>query len=484
MVSTLHHFTTPLVESRAIRKNWEIALGVRLPLALYTHTIAAKNPFKTVFVDEEGTEMRRESHLLTKTEIDESIGHSSSRTTHQRGESRNDETANASSSTGFKRVKVERKKLYVYYFGDTKVPIDEEDEAQYNHHNFNEGEQRGCMKLIQFAKKDYIKECYLIGHNSFVAVPGWEKKTSERDLKAMHVTMSLINAMLDNNVFAICRYAPDAAKHLQLMALVPHKDVERNLVYLKAFRLPFAEDMRPFNFDNVSVSCPQPSHQQANLVDELIDAMQFNAENDSLEPECVLNPFFQRQCTALKLKALNSKANIEDDSKLGELICPSGFLKRGLEPNPKLLENAKHVLSSISSDEYGFNLQEEESKVKVEHTQTRYIDRARARLSDNFDFHMETLLDEVSVMTGAEAEEADSLYAIALARLLSLRSLAIEFGRHAEFNEWLLSSKNRWPEWALYCSSNPNPPTLISSSECPGSEYSEYEATTIWSDVN
>lgn len=55
--SVVHHFTTPTVDSRAIRKNWEIAPGVRLPLAMYTKSVAAKNPLKSVFVNEEGVEV-------------------------------------------------------------------------------------------------------------------------------------------------------------------------------------------------------------------------------------------------------------------------------------------------------------------------------------------------------------------------------------------------------------------------------------------
>ncbi|VDM62836.1 unnamed protein product [Angiostrongylus costaricensis] len=389
----------PMVDSRAIRKSWEIAPGVRLPLTMYTKTAVAKNPFKSVFVNEDGIEMHRESRLQTRL--------------------RNDDTMNASNSANLTRINFEKQRLYVYYFGDTKVPIGEEDEAQYNCHNFNEGEQRGCMKLIQFAKKDYIKECYFMGHNSFVAVPGWEKKTSERDLRAMRITLSLINAMLENDVIAICRYAPDAAKHLQLMALMPHKDEKFGLVYLKAFRLPFAEDMRPFNFVNVCASCPKPSRADENG---------FNLQE------------------VVKVKRRRQEIRQENISEwLAEL------------------EGA-----------------EEESKVKVKNPQIRFIDRARVRLNDNFDFHMASLLDEVSVlMTGAEDEESNLLYGIALARLLSLRSLAIEFGRHAEFNEWLRSSKNRWPEWALFCSSMENPATLISNSECPSSEYSDNEATSI-----
>uniref|UniRef100_A0A0K0D0G1 EF-hand domain-containing protein n=1 Tax=Angiostrongylus cantonensis TaxID=6313 RepID=A0A0K0D0G1_ANGCA len=197
--------------------------------------------------------------------------------------------------------------------------------------------------------------------------------------------------------------------------------------------------------------------------------------------------------------------------KISELVSPSAFLKRGLEPSSELLESAKRVLNALSDDENGFNLQEvvkakrpkqeirqenisewlaeletaeEESKVK--HPQIRFVDRARARLSDNFDFHMASLLDEVSVLTGAEDEESDLLYGIALARLLSLRSLAIEFGRHAEFNEWLLSSKNR-PEWARFCSSiafamsvsvAPSLDTVVDEIKVPSSSLSE-ESNTV-----
>ncbi|KAK6057723.1 Ku70/Ku80 beta-barrel domain protein, partial [Cooperia oncophora] len=286
--------------SRAIRKNWEIAPGVRLPLAMYTKAVMAKNPLKSVLVNEEGVEMHRQTRFLSTSK---------------------NVSAAAESDAELDDLEDEEKRIQVYYFGDTKVPIGEDDESRYNRHNFNEGEQRGCMKLIQFTKRENIKECYFIGRNSFVVVPGWEKKTSERDLEAMRTTLSLISAMLENDVVAICRYAPDAAKHLQLMALIPHRDEELDFVYLQALRLPFAEDMRPFNFVNVSESCPKPNHKQVNLIDELIDVMQFNAESGLMEAECVLNPFFQRQCTAMKLKALNDIKS-GDDSKIADLIAP------------------------------------------------------------------------------------------------------------------------------------------------------------------
>ncbi|KAK6024420.1 Ku70/Ku80 beta-barrel domain protein [Ostertagia ostertagi] len=355
-VSVVHHFSTPVVDSRAIRKNWEIAPGVRLPLAMYTKSVAAKNPLKSVLVNEEGVEAE-------------------------------------SSSSQFADLTEREKRIQVYYFGDTKVPIGEDDEDRYNRHNFNEGEQRGCMKLIQFTKRENIKECFFIGRNSFVVVPGWEKKTSERDLEAMRTTVSLISAMLENGVVAICRYASDAAKHLQLMALIPHRDEELDFVYLQALRLPFAEDMRPFNFVSVSESCPKPNHKQMNLIDELIDVMQFSAESGSMEPESVLNPFFQRQCTAMKLKALNN-INSGDDSKIADLIAPSSFLKRGLEPHPDLLEEGR--VSLHETEKY--------------YTYHRLFDDARDRLNDNFEFHMSSMLEEVVVMVSADDEEAEQLY--------------------------------------------------------------------------
>ncbi|KAK6730452.1 hypothetical protein RB195_007118 [Necator americanus] len=452
---------------------------------MYTKAVPAKNPLKSVLVDEHGIEMHRQSRFLTNVRAGDGTG--------------------GSASIEFKELISKDQKIQVHYFGDTKVTIGEDDEKRYKGHNFNEGEQRGCMKLIQFTKKENIRECYYIGRNSFVVVPGWEKKTSDRDSEAMLTTLSLISAMLENDVVAICRYAPDAAKHLQLMALIPHRDEELDLPYLQALRLPFAEDMRPFNFVNLNVTCPKPSHKQLNFIDELIDVMQFNTENGSLEPTCVLNPFFQRQCTAMKLKALNTIDG--DDKKICDLIAPSSFLKRGLEPDSKMLKTAKHVLDAIQSEESGFCLQEvvkpkrvkqeirqedisewlaeleaapkEEISAKTKDTkkptQVRFIDRARARLTDNFEFHMASLLDEVSVMTAAEDEEAEQLYGIAHARLLSLRELAIEFGRPTEFNEWLLCSKSQWPEWAQFCMSRSSL-LLISCKECSSSEYTESEA--------
>ncbi|WKX89709.1 hypothetical protein Q1695_008949 [Nippostrongylus brasiliensis] len=476
--------------NRAIRKNWEIAPGVRLPLALYTKSVAAKNPLKSVYINEDGEQMHRQSRFLVNVKT-------------------NDTTTDSSASE-LKDITEKEKRIQVYYFGDTKVPIGEDDEARYHRHNFNEGEVRGCMKLIQFTKKENLKQCYLIGRNSFVAVPGWEKKTSERDLKCMRVTQALGTAMLENDVMAICRYAPDAAKHLQLMALIPHRDEELDFI-LSPQRLPFAEDMRPFNFVNVAASCPKPNHNQVNLIDELIEEMQFSTENGSLEPESVLNPFFQRQCTAMKLRALND-LNSGDESKISDLIAPSTFLKRGLEPDSKLLKRAEHVLNTIAADGTGFSLHEvvkvkrvkqeirredisewlaelESSKedmkpdvnIKEKRPQNRFVDRARARLSDNFEFHMSSLLEEVVVMVSAEDEEAEQLHQIAYGRLVTLRSLAIEFGRPTEFNEWLMLSKTQWPEWARFCASKDSGGlSLISTDECSSSEYSNIEAAGIW----
>lgn len=280
-----------------------------------------------------------------------------------------------------------------------------------------------------------------------------------------------------------------------------------DFVYFLGLRLPFAEDMRPFNFVNVAASCPKPNHQQVILIDELIDSMQFSQENGVMEPECVLNPFFQRQCTAMKLRALNDISS-GDDSKISDLVAPSTFLKRGLEPDPNLLKNAEEVFRAMSSDTVGFNLQEvvktkrvkqeirqedisewlaeleavkEEVKPEVDcklskqkRPQGKYIDRARARLSDNFEFHMSSLLEEVVVMVSAEDEEAEQLHEIAFGRLVSLRALAVEFDRPAEFNEWLLFSKSQWPEWAQFCcSKGPEALSLISNVECSSSEYSK-----------
>ncbi|KIH62443.1 Ku70/Ku80 beta-barrel domain protein [Ancylostoma duodenale] len=348
---------------------------------MYTKSIPAKNPLKSVLVNEHGVEMHRQSRFLANIKTEDGTG---------------DVPASQ-----FKELSEKEQKILVHYFGDTKVPIAEDDEKRYKGHNFNEGETRGCMKLIQFTKRENIKECYFIGHNSFVVVPGWEKKTSDRDVEAMRTTLSLISAMLENDVIAICRYAPDAAKHLQLMALIPHKDDEldlpvwlkflvlsevyfsktSSLQYLQALRLPFAEDMRPFNFVSLNASCPKPNHNQLNLVDELIDAMQFNAENGHI------------------LSAMQSDENGFSLQEVVKVKRPKQEIRQ---------EDISEWLAELEAT------QKEEVVENPKATQGRFVDRARARLSDNFEFHMASLLDEVSVMTAAEDEEAEQLFPVCL----------------------------------------------------------------------
>lgn len=54
--------------------------------------------------------------------------------------------------------------------------------------------------------------------------------------------------MLDLRVAAICRYSFHAKSHVQLIALLPHRDEETGVAYLRSVRLPFSDDMRSLKF--------------------------------------------------------------------------------------------------------------------------------------------------------------------------------------------------------------------------------------------
>jgi hypothetical protein len=63
-------------------------------------------------------------------------------------------------------------------------------------------------------------------------------------------------------------------------------------------KLPFAEDLREFNFDNLdTMKRNQPSDEQLKTVDNLITTMDLTHADrgeEAFQPELVFNPYIQR----------------------------------------------------------------------------------------------------------------------------------------------------------------------------------------------
>ena len=64
--SALHNFTHKKISPRAMKKIWEILPGLSLPLAFHMRSTPAKNPLKTVAVNEKGEEVKRDVQYFGK----------------------------------------------------------------------------------------------------------------------------------------------------------------------------------------------------------------------------------------------------------------------------------------------------------------------------------------------------------------------------------------------------------------------------------
>uniref|UniRef100_A0A1I7XGF9 Ku domain-containing protein n=1 Tax=Heterorhabditis bacteriophora TaxID=37862 RepID=A0A1I7XGF9_HETBA len=268
---------------------------------------------------------------------------------------------NSKDSSSAKYRKVDAKDTVCgYHFGDSKVIIEASDEILYKNHNFNEGEERGCMKLIQFTKRKNIQESYFIGRNSFVVVPGLEVKSYDRDL------------------------------------------------YMSAIRLPFCEDMKPYDFADLSNEKSAPT-----------------CNSRVFEAGSVLNPFFQRQCTLLKLKALN------------------------------------HIDTCMFYNS-GFQLQDV-MKVK----------RVKQEIPKE---SIEDMLMEIEMN---KQETSKCFDKVAVYRLSVIREVSINYGRPDEFNNWLIRSKAKWSGWKSFMAEG-NYLSLITYEESTFSSYSSTESSLFW----
>lgn len=61
----------------------------------------------------------------------------------------------------------------------------------------------------------------------------------------MRATIALIKAMHEEGNVAVCRYASDRSKHIQIVALIPQLDQDSG-VYVSSFLFLFCRKIHPF----------------------------------------------------------------------------------------------------------------------------------------------------------------------------------------------------------------------------------------------
>ncbi|CAB3403440.1 unnamed protein product [Caenorhabditis bovis] len=335
MIGCLSHFATKEKDSRASYKSWEIAPGIRLPLAFTTKSVKTNSGLKFSLANEFGSNVMRVNQLRVENE---------------EGEVQKFTQLPKAAGADYQVKQLSKDDTcYGYYFGTSLIFVDDNElKEQYNNHNFNEGEKGGCLKLIQFTKRANIHPSYFIGDKSYTVIPAVSKPLN---LNFTRCTIAMIQAMLELDVVAICRYAYNASTHLQLMALIPHRDDETETYFLRALRLPFADDMKCMKFGNLDEDeASRPTVAQLAAIDDLIDVMQLDGqEAENFEAGGVLDPAFQMECICVKNKALNP-----NETDFSQVFNASSIIQKCLAPNKNILESRHDLFERLARE---FNLQ-------------------------------------------------------------------------------------------------------------------------------
>ncbi|KAF7638233.1 Ku domain-containing protein [Meloidogyne graminicola] len=223
-----------------------------------------------------------------------------------------------------------------------------------------EGKQ---LQLIQFVKKEnacsfllnilkylllQILPQFLLSSPRYI-LPHRDNKVSlasrESDQKSFNSFFAIVQAMINKGVFALCRYAYNKAANPKLACLVPKITKKDNYPILIHYLMPFRDDFRYFDF-----SWPlsgEITYYQKDLLDEYINNLMLcdkDGANELLKKRNILDPRIQYQYMILREKALNPGKPVElpfEDKRA---------LLQMLEPPKHLLENSKHIISTMKNE--------------------------------------------------------------------------------------------------------------------------------------
>ena len=133
---------------------------------------------------------------------------------------------------------------------------------------------------------------------------------TEGDENSVAALSALVQAMEESEMVAIVRKVYNKRATPRLGILAPEHD-EDGLLRLVYCELPYAEDVREFEFGRLYDDSHRPSEEQLGAMDELIDAMMLVGEDDGTEvdkvnTEEILNPYYQHLYTTLTHRALHA----------------------------------------------------------------------------------------------------------------------------------------------------------------------------------
>ncbi|CAF0722876.1 unnamed protein product [Adineta ricciae] len=183
-----------------------------------------------------------------------------------------------------------------FRYGTTFVPITKEtlEDMKY--------QSEKCFSIIGFSDANMMRRSLYLGDTVYevIAEPAYEEEAQ--------TFTGLVQAMYETNSVAIVRKCFSERSSPELGFLRPH--IAHDHICMYYVKLPFAEDVRGFDFDNLdAIKRNQPSEEQLKTIDNLITTMDLTHADrggeQSFQPELISNPYIQRMFQSIARRAIS-----------------------------------------------------------------------------------------------------------------------------------------------------------------------------------
>ncbi|TVU44219.1 hypothetical protein EJB05_03655 [Eragrostis curvula] len=232
-----------------------------------------------------------------------------------------------------------------YLYGPQVVPISS---AEWEAVKFKP--EKG-VKLLGFTdRSSVLRHHFMKDVCSFIPEPG--------NTRAALAISSIARAMQQMNKVAIVRCVwKQGQGNVSFGVLTPNISPVNNVVDSFYFNvLPFAEDIREFNFWSFGSlpSSSQPTEEQQEATDNLVKMLDLApAGREVLKPDFTPNPVLERFYSYLSLKAKQPDANVPP---------LDGCLRRITEPDPKIIDHRAPFIQNLGKS---FELKDNPKKKKA-----------------------------------------------------------------------------------------------------------------------
>jgi len=182
-----------------------------------------------------------------------------------------------------------------YKYGSELITISDADKE-----NSYDGGPKS-MKVVGFMERSKVPFDLLVGDGSMVF------QSTEDDAHSISAVSVLLKMMLEDDLVMVVRkvYRAGAAPRIAILMPKEQKDEEDILHQVFSYiELPFMEDVRQFYFAPLTSAKNGLKDEQLGVMDELIDSLLIN-DDDQLNPQQKLNPYYQHFYQCLTYKALN-----------------------------------------------------------------------------------------------------------------------------------------------------------------------------------